>query len=194
MLTIQTPVHILPHRAMPGLLNLCRLVPRALPLWNVNFSGPLGRSYSQTLPPALRKLLVANRGEIACRVLATARKLGIPTVAVYSEADRNSAFVAMADESYCIGPPPARESYLRGEVILGVAKKAGADAIHPGYGFLSENAAFSEACARQGVRFVGPPAAAIRAMGDKSEAKRIMSAAEVPVVPGYHGADQDEQL
>jgi 3-methylcrotonyl-CoA carboxylase alpha subunit len=113
---------------------------------------------------------------------------------VYSEADRKSAFVAMADESYCIGPPPARESYLRGDVILEVAKKAGADAIHPGYGFLSENAAFSEACAREGVRFVGPPAAAIRAMGDKSEAKRIMSAAEVPVVPGYHGADQDEQM
>ncbi|WIA19437.1 hypothetical protein OEZ85_004054 [Tetradesmus obliquus] len=152
-----------------------------------------GRSLHHGRPrPALRKLLVANRGEIACRVLTTARRLGIPTVAVFSEADRQAKFVALADEAFCIGPPPARESYLRGDVILGVAKKTGADAIHPGYGFLSENAAFSEACAAAGIAFVGPPAAAIRSMGDKSQAKAIMSAAGVPVVPGYHGEEQEQ--
>ncbi|KAF6259823.1 carbamoyl-phosphate synthase L chain, ATP binding domain-containing protein, partial [Scenedesmus sp. NREL 46B-D3] len=117
---------------------------------------------------------------------------GHPNSAVFSEADRQAKFVGLADEAFCIGPPPARESYLRGDVILNVAKKTGADAIHPGYGFLSENAAFSEACAAAGVAFVGPPAAAIRSMGDKSQAKAIMSAAGVPVVPGYHGVEQEQ--
>lgn len=143
-----------------------------------------------THPPAISKLLVANRGEIACRVLTTAKRLGVRTVAVYSEADRRSAFVDLADESYCIGPPPARDSYLRADVVLQVAKQSQADAIHPGYGFLSENARFSEACQAASIKFVGPPAAAIRSMGDKSQAKAIMSAAGVPVVPGYHGDDQ----
>ena len=135
-------------------------------------------------------LLIANRGEIACRIIRTARRLGVRTVAVYSEADARALHVAMADEAYRIGPPPAGESYLRGDAVLDVARRSGAQAIHPGYGFLSENAAFSEACAAAGVVFVGPPAAAIAAMGDKSRAKAMMAAAGVPVVPGYHGDDQ----
>jgi len=187
----------------------------------------------------------ANRGEIACRVLATARRLRIPTVAVFSEADRRARHVALADEAYCVGPAAARESYLDADAVLRAAADAGADAVHPGwvcwwslvgswrcslhrraisaalsthlkgvdqstnpslihsprppnhhnrsYGFLSENAAFAEACAARSIKFVGPPAAAIRSMGDKAEAKAVMSKAGVPVVPGYHGEDQTEQ-
>ena len=137
-----------------------------------------------------KRLLIANRGEIACRVVRTARRLGIRCIAVYSDADENALHVAMADEAFRIGPAPARESYLDIEAILGAAERARADAIHPGYGFLSENAEFAEACAARGIVFVGPPAGAIRAMGSKSEAKRLMEAAGVPLVPGYHGADQ----
>jgi 3-methylcrotonyl-CoA carboxylase alpha subunit len=137
------------------------------------------------------KILVANRGEIACRVMRTARRMGIRTVAVYSEADAHALHVATADEAYCVGPPPAKESYLRGDAILAVAGKSGAQAIHPGYGFLSENAAFAAACEKAGVVFIGPPAAAIRAMGSKSAAKTIMQKAKVPLVPGYHGEKQD---
>ena len=137
-----------------------------------------------------RTLLIANRGEIACRIARTARALGLRTIAVYSDADAHAAHVAMADQAVCIGPPPARESYLNIEAILAAAKSSGADAIHPGYGFLSENAEFAEACASAGVIFVGPPAAAIRAMGLKDRAKTLMKKAGVPVVPGYHGADQ----
>jgi 3-methylcrotonyl-CoA carboxylase alpha subunit len=137
------------------------------------------------------KLLIANRGEIACRVIRTARRMGLRTVAVYSEADARALHVALADEAYCIGPAPAKESYLRGDAILAVAKQSGAQAIHPGYGFLSENEAFAEACERAGVVFIGPPAAAIRAMGSKSAAKTIMQKAKVPLVPGYHGDKQD---
>jgi 3-methylcrotonyl-CoA carboxylase alpha subunit len=135
-------------------------------------------------------VLIANRGEIARRVMRTARRLGLRCVAVYSEADSGAAHVAEADAAYCIGPAPAAESYLRGEAILEAAKAAGAEAIHPGYGFLSENAAFAEACAKAGIVFVGPPAAAIRAMGSKSEAKALMQKAGVPLVPGYHGQEQ----
>ena len=137
------------------------------------------------------KLLIANRGEIACRVIGTARRLGIATVAVHSEADAEARHVAMADEAYLIGPPAPAESYLKIETIIEVARRSGAEAIHPGYGFLSENADFAEACAAAGVTFVGPPAEAIRAMGSKSEAKALMAAAGVPVVPGYHEAGQD---
>ena len=137
------------------------------------------------------KILIANRGEIACRIIRTARRLGIKTVAVYSEADRDAMHVALADEAFFIGPAPARESYLDGGKILEVARPCGAKAIHPGYGFLSENAEFAEACARAGVIFIGPPAAAIRAMGDKAQAKALMEKAGVPLVPGYHGDDQD---
>ncbi|GGB37293.1 3-methylcrotonyl-CoA carboxylase subunit alpha [Tistrella bauzanensis] len=140
------------------------------------------------------KVLIANRGEIACRVIRTCRRLGIATVAVYSEADRDAAHVEMADEAVLIGPAPARESYLKADRILEAAKATGAEAVHPGYGFLSENDGFAEACAAAGIVFIGPPADAIRAMGSKSAAKRIMEAAGVPLVPGYHGEDQDEAL
>ncbi len=138
------------------------------------------------------KLLIANRGEIACRVIATARRMGIATVAVYSDADATARHVALADEAYRIGAPPARASYLRGDAIIEAAQRAGAQAVHPGYGFLSENAEFAEACASAGLIFVGPPPAAIRAMGGKAEAKALMQRAGVPLVPGYHGAAQDE--
>ncbi|MEZ5924587.1 MAG: acetyl/propionyl/methylcrotonyl-CoA carboxylase subunit alpha [Hyphomicrobiaceae bacterium] len=139
----------------------------------------------------LKKILIANRGEIACRVVRTAQRLGIGTVAVYSDADARSLHVAMADEAFHIGPAPASESYLRIDRILEVAALSGADAIHPGYGFLSENPAFAEAVAATGLIFIGPPASAMRAMGLKDAAKRAMEKAGVPVVPGYHGADQD---
>jgi 3-methylcrotonyl-CoA carboxylase alpha subunit len=137
------------------------------------------------------KVLIANRGEIACRVIRTARRLGIRTVAVYSEADVRAQHVLQADEAHLIGPAAAKESYLRGDRILEVAKRTGAQAIHPGYGFLSENEDFAEACEKAGITFVGPPAAAIRAMGSKSAAKAIMEKAAVPLVPGYHGDNQD---
>ncbi len=133
------------------------------------------------------RLLIANRGEIACRVIETARRLGMRCIAVYSDADEGARHVAMADEAYRIGPPPAGESYLDAGAILDAAARAGADAVHPGYGFLSENPDFAEACAAAGAAFVGPPAAAIRAMGSKTEAKRLLAKAGVPLVPGYHG-------
>ncbi len=137
------------------------------------------------------KLLIANRGEIACRIIRTARRLGIATVAVYSEADAGARHVELADEAYPIGPAPARESYLRIDRIIEAAGRARAAAIHPGYGFLSENADFAQACARAGIVFVGPPASAIRAMGSKAAAKALMEKAAVPLVPGYHGDEQD---
>ena len=140
------------------------------------------------------KILIANRGEIACRVIKTARRMGIATVAVYSDADASARHVRLADEAVHIGPSPARESYLVGEKILAAARATGAQAIHPGYGFLSENAAFAEACAKAGLIFIGPPPAAIHAMGSKSEAKKIMEKAKVPLVPGYHGDDQSPDL
>jgi len=140
-----------------------------------------------------KKLLIANRGEIACRVAKTARRLGIRTVGVYSEADRFALHTQAVDEAYCIGPAAVADSYLRGDKILAVAKEAGAEAIHPGYGFLSENAGFAEMCEQAKVNFIGPPASAIRAMGSKSEAKRIMQAAKVPIVPGYFGSSQGQE-
>ncbi len=138
----------------------------------------------------LPSILIANRGEIACRVIRTARRLGLRTIAVYSDADAQALFVEMADEAYRIGPAPARESYLDAQKILAVAKEAGAACIHPGYGFLSENVEFAEACAAAGIVFVGPPASAISAMGLKDAAKALVEKANVPVVPGYHGAEQ----
>ncbi len=140
----------------------------------------------------LASILIANRGEIACRVIRTARAMGLRTVAVYSAADRDAQHVAMADEAYPIGPAPARESYLRGDRIIAAALASGADAIHPGYGFLSENAEFAEACDAAGLVWIGPPAAAIRAMGSKAAAKALMAEAGVPLVPGYHGAAQGD--
>ena len=137
------------------------------------------------------KILIANRGEIACRVARTAQRLGIRTVAVYSEADAGALHVTSCDEAWLIGPAHPRDSYLRGDRILDAARKSGAQAIHPGYGFLSENAEFAKACTRAGVTFIGPPAAAIEAMGSKSAAKALMEQAGVPLVPGYHGDAQD---
>ena len=137
------------------------------------------------------KILIANRGEIACRVVRTARRLGIRTVAVCSDADADALHVALADESVRIGPAPARDSYLAIPRILDAARRTGAQAIHPGYGFLSENAEFAEACAAAGIVFIGPPPAAMRAMGSKAAAKALMQQAGVPLVPGYHGEDQD---
>ncbi|SFU42839.1 acetyl/propionyl/methylcrotonyl-CoA carboxylase subunit alpha [Pseudoduganella namucuonensis] len=138
-----------------------------------------------------KKILIANRGEIACRVAATARRLGIKTVAVYSEADASAKHVAVCDEAVLIGSAAAKESYLRGDRIIAAAQATGAQAIHPGYGFLSENAGFADACAEAGLVFIGPPASAMRAMGSKSAAKSLMEKAGVPLVPGYHGDDQD---
>ncbi|WP_343822424.1 acetyl/propionyl/methylcrotonyl-CoA carboxylase subunit alpha [Psychrosphaera haliotis] len=137
------------------------------------------------------KILIANRGEIACRVIETAHKMGIRCVAVYSEADADSRHVSMADEAFLIGPAPSKDSYLKYETIIDVAKKAGAQAIHPGYGFLSENSLFAQACADNDIVFIGPPIGAIEAMGSKSAAKIIMEKANVPLVPGYHGDNQD---
>ncbi|GAB4524811.1 MAG: acetyl/propionyl/methylcrotonyl-CoA carboxylase subunit alpha [Parvularculaceae bacterium] len=136
------------------------------------------------------KILIANRGEIACRVIRTARRLGVKTVAVYSDADAQSPHVAQADEAVLIGPAAPAQSYLRADRILEAAQRTGAQAVHPGYGFLSENAEFSEACAAAGIVFIGPKAETIRAMGSKSEAKRLMKEAGVPVAPGYEGEDQ----
>ena len=137
------------------------------------------------------KILIANRGEIACRVMRTARRLGLKTIAVYSDADREALHVRLADAAYRIGPPAPRESYLSIDAILDAAGRSGAQAIHPGYGFLSENEDFAAACANAGLVFVGPGAEAIAAMGDKAAAKRRMAEAGVPLVPGYHGEDQD---
>ena len=140
------------------------------------------------------KILIANRGEIAVRVARTAKRLGVRTVAVYSDADASALHVAACDEAYRLGPAPPRESYLDGRHILEIARACGAQAIHPGYGFLSENEGFAKACAEAGVVFVGPPPAAIAAMGSKAAAKAIMGKAGVPLVPGYHGDDQDPAL
>jgi 3-methylcrotonyl-CoA carboxylase alpha subunit len=137
------------------------------------------------------KILIANRGEIACRVIKTARRMGIRTVAVYSEADEGARHVRLADEAVCIGAPPPRESYLVVDKIIAAALATGAQAIHPGYGFLSENEEFAEACAKNGLVFIGPPVSAIRAMGSKSEAKKLMEKAGVPLTPGYHGDNQE---
>jgi len=140
------------------------------------------------------KILIANRGEIACRIIQTARKHGIDTVAVYSDADTNALHVKLADEAIYIGASAARESYLVIDKIIAAAKQTGAEAIHPGYGFLSENAEFCNACKQSDIVFIGPPAEAIKAMGSKSAAKNIMQKAEVPLIPGYHGDDQSPEI
>ncbi|MFY3384474.1 acetyl-CoA carboxylase biotin carboxylase subunit [Paracidovorax sp. MALMAid1276] len=140
------------------------------------------------------KILIANRGEIACRVAATAKRLGVKTVAVYSDADANAKHVAVCDEAVHIGGSAPKDSYLRWERIIEAAKATGAQAIHPGYGFLSENEDFAQACAAAGLVFIGPPASAIKDMGLKAESKQLMEKAGVPLVPGYHGADQDPAL
>jgi 3-methylcrotonyl-CoA carboxylase alpha subunit len=139
----------------------------------------------------LKKILIANRGEIAVRIIRTARRLGVATVAVYSDADRGAPFTAMADEAVPVGPGPATESYLRIDKVLAAAKSTGADGIHPGYGFLAENADFAEAAGKAGIKFIGPSPSAMRKMGGKADAKAIAANAGVPVVPGYQGAEQD---
>ena len=140
-----------------------------------------------------KKILIANRGEISCRITRTAHRLGVRTVAVYSDADAGALHVQAADEAVHVGPAPSRESYLRAEKIIAAAKATGAEAVHPGYGFLSENADFSRACHKAGLVFIGPSADAITAMGSKSGAKALMEKAGVPLIPGYHGDNQDEQ-
>jgi 3-methylcrotonyl-CoA carboxylase alpha subunit len=139
----------------------------------------------------LQKILIANRGEIACRVMRSAKQMGLTTVAVYSDADKHAQHVKMADEAYHIGAAPSKDSYLVADKILQVAKDCGADCIHPGYGFLSENSQFAKACEANNIIFVGPPASSIEAMGSKTRAKEIMAAANVPLVPGYYGDKQD---
>ncbi|HSG56935.1 MAG TPA: biotin carboxylase N-terminal domain-containing protein, partial [Paracoccaceae bacterium] len=138
-----------------------------------------------------RKILIANRGDIACRIIRTARRMGIATVAVYSDADARSPHVSMADEAVHIGPSPAAESYLVAEKIIAACKQVGADAVHPGYGFLSERANFVEALEAEGIAFIGPPASAIAAMGDKISSKKLAIAAGVNVVPGFVGEIAD---
>ena len=140
------------------------------------------------------KILIANRGEIACRVISTARAMGIKTVAVYSDADKGARHVRMADEAVRIGPAASRDSYLRGDIIIEAAKRTGAQAIHPGYGFLSENEDFAAACKKNKITFIGPTPEAINAMGMKDKAKEIMKKAGVPIVPGYMGDHQDAEF
>ena len=141
-----------------------------------------------------KKILIANRGEIACRVAATARRMAVQTVAVYSDADAGAKHVSVCDEAIHIGGSAPKDSYLRWEKIIAAAKATGAEAIHPGYGFLSENEEFAQACGDAGLVFIGPPASAIKAMGLKAESKQLMEKAGVPLVPGYHGSDQDPAL
>src|SRR5579863_2158790 len=143
-------------------------------------------------PELFSKVLIANRGVIACRIIRTLDRLGVRSVAVYSEADRHSLHVSQAGEAVPLGPAPPRDSYLNIPAVLEAARATGTQAIHPGYGFLSENAEFADACAAAGIVFIGPSAAAIRAIGDKAAAKTIMQRAGVPTVPGYHGQAQDE--
>lgn len=140
-----------------------------------------------------RKILIANRGEIAIRIIRACKELGIKTVAVFSEADRESLHVQLADEAVCIGPPPSRDSYLNLAHLISAALITGAEAVHPGYGFLSENATFAEACEKSGLKFIGPPSPAIRAMGDKARARRIAMEAGVPIIPGTEGEVKAEQ-
>lgn len=156
----------------------------------------LARNFSaqrQPLPKQIGKILIANRGEIACRIIKTARRLGVRSVAVYSDADQKSLHVHEADEAYHIGAAQSSQSYLNASKILSVAKLADCQAIHPGYGFLSENVEFAELCAREGITFIGPPASAIHDMGIKSTSKAIMAAAGVPIINGYHGDDQSNE-
>src|SRR5436305_4018819 len=139
-----------------------------------------------------KKILIANRGEIAVRIMATCREMGIQTVAIYSETDWRAQHVLAADEAYLIGPAPAPQSYLRSEKIIAVAQQCGAEALHPGYGFLSEHAQFAEACTAAGIVFIGPPASAMRLMGSKIAAKQLAQSLGAPIVPGYNGASQYE--
>ena len=141
----------------------------------------------------IKKILIANRGEIACRIIKTAKKMAIETVAIFSEADKNALHVKLAHHAVCIGPPPSQQSYLNRHTIITVAKEHGADAIHPGYGFLAEDSEFSALCSKNNIIFIGPNAACIKSMGDKSLAKQLMQKAQVPTIPGYQGENQAEK-
>lgn len=156
--------------------------------------GQFPKNISSVKPNRVEKVLIANRGEIAVRILKTAHRLGIRSVAVYSDADRDALHVRLAQEAYRIGEPAPSASYLNAERVLDVARQSGADALHPGYGFLSENYNFADDCSKAGIKFIGPPSSAIRDMGIKSTSKQLMQNAGVPVIPGYHGANQDDQL
>ncbi|XP_010938258.1 methylcrotonoyl-CoA carboxylase subunit alpha, mitochondrial isoform X2 [Elaeis guineensis] len=160
-------------------------------IWPSRLLSSVPEGIGEKGAPAIEKILVANRGEIACRIMRTAKRLGIRTVAVYSDADREALHVKSADEAVRIGPPLARASYLNASAIVEAALRTGVQAVHPGYGFLSESADFAQLCEVEGLTFIGPPASAIQDMGDKSASKRIMGAAGVPLVPGYHGNEQD---
>ena len=151
-------------------------------------------SSTNVISKMFTKILIANRGEIACRIIKTAQKMGVLTVAVYSDADAESLHVHMADEAVYLGPSPSRESYLLVDKVIAAAKTTGAQAIHPGYGFLSENAEFCRQCIQNNITFIGPPVGAIEAMGSKSAAKNIMEKANIPLVPGYHGDDQSDYI
>src|SRR5574337_2048421 len=140
------------------------------------------------------KVLIANRGEIVTPIIATCREMSIQTVAVYSDADTNARYVREADEAYYVGPSPAAQSYLRIDTIIDVARQSGAEAIHPGYGFLSENAGFVEACEKAGIIFIGPPAAAMRLMGSKIAAKQLARSVGAPAIPGYNGESQEDAV
>src|SRR6185312_15655454 len=141
-----------------------------------------------------KKIVIANRGEIAVRIMATCREMGVRTVAIYSDADHHAHHVRQADESYYIGPAPASQSYLHIDAIIDAAKQSGAEAIHPGYGFLSENANFVEACEHAGIVFIGPPASAMRLMGSKIAAKQLAQSVGAPIIPGYNGDSQDDEV
>lgn len=169
------------------------VVPSLQPFTKSFYSTSTESNSSSELKPLFSKVIIANRGEIACRIIRTCRKLGIQTVAIYSEADRNSQFVKMADEAYLVGPAESAKSYLNVEKIIEVIEKSGAQALHPGYGFLSENSSFSKRLRDAGIVFIGPSEYALEKMGDKKASKEIMDAAGVPTVPGYHGNDQDPQ-
>src|SRR6202167_2666062 len=158
-------------------------------------SSPYGsteHAHGLRLKPMFRKLLIANRGEIALRVICAAKELGIRTVAIYSEADRNSLHVRFADEAICIGPPRSAESYLNVHAVISAAEIADVDAIHPGYGLLSENANFAEVCRASNIKFVGPPPEVTRLMGEKEKARQAMKRAKVPILPGSEGTIQSE--
>lgn len=166
--------------------------PTALTIFSQLNGSPLQKRYYGPSDKTFDKILVANRGEIACRVMRTAKRMGIRTVAVYSEADANAMHTLMADEAVLVGPPPSGKSYLDIEAILGAIKETGAQAVHPGYGFLSENALFCKALDEAGVTFIGPSVASMASMGDKIESKLIAKAAGVHTIPGWDGVVQDE--
>jgi 3-methylcrotonyl-CoA carboxylase alpha subunit len=172
-------------------IQLKSLLKRGLPF--PKLAPAFSHSTSAPKPLKFDKILIANRGEIACRIIRTARKMGIKTVAVYSDVDAKAEHVRLADEAVHIGGSPSTESYLRGDKIIAACKATGAKAVHPGYGFLSENLDFCQLCEDANVVFIGPPPKAIKAMGSKSESKDIMIKAGVPVTPGYHGSDQSNE-